>query len=200
MINFRDINLVMSAGRPDQFPKDRLPQIALSGRSNVGKSSLINTISGRKNYAHTSSAPGKTITVNFYLVDKKFYLVDLPGYGFAKRSGDRQQDFSNLTEKFLMENDSLKYILQLVDLKVGPTSDDIMMIDWMNANKMPYSIVATKADKLNVTDRKNNYEALDGHPYLCPPYASEKKSVYSFSSLKGDGKEDICKLISTIVK
>lgn len=189
----------MSAGRPDQFPKDRQPQIALSGRSNVGKSSLINTVSGRKNYAHTSSTPGKTVTVNFYHIDNKFYIVDLPGYGFAKRSGERTEDFSRLTDTFLTKNDALKFVFQLVDLKVGPTQDDLMMIDWLNSSGIPYAVIATKSDKLNVTEKKNSIDALKSHPYLCPPIAPHDIEVVEFSALKGTGKSEVVKILSSVV-
>ncbi|MBR7083543.1 MAG: ribosome biogenesis GTP-binding protein YsxC, partial [Clostridia bacterium] len=113
---FQNTELIMTAGRKDQFPRDSLPQIALSGRSNVGKSSLINTVIGRKNYARTSSSPGKTVTINFYLIDRKIYLVDLPGYGFARRSGDRQKDFSKLTEEYITQDGKPDLVLQLIDL------------------------------------------------------------------------------------
>lgn len=190
----------MSAGRKDQFPTDRLPQIALSGRSNVGKSSLINTVTGRKNYAHTSSSPGKTVTINFYLLDKKIYLVDLPGYGYARRSGEHQQNFSSLTEAYLSQSDKPDFVFQLVDLKVGPTQDDLMMLDWLNASKIPYAVIATKADKLNATTKRQNIEALSSHPYLCPPYADEKKDVVLFSALTGDGREYVRDLITGVSK
>lgn len=190
----------MSAGRPDQFPKDGLVQIALSGRSNVGKSSLINTVTGRKNYARTSSSPGKTVTINFYKVDKKFYIVDLPGYGYARRPGESQASFSKLTEAYLSQDGKPDFIFQLVDLKVGPTQDDLMMLDWLNANGVPYAVIATKADKLNSTDRKNNFAALDDHPFLCPPYSEEKIKVIPFSSLKGDGKKEVSDIIFSLIK
>lgn len=199
-INFQNTELVMTAGMEKQFPRDRLPQIALSGRSNVGKSSLINTVSGRKNYARTSSSPGKTVTINFYLIDKKIYFVDLPGYGYARRSGDHQQSFSKLTEAYLAQMDKPDFVFQLVDLKVGPTQDDLMMIDWLNNSGIPYAVIATKADKLNATDRKNNFSALDEHPYLCPPYAAEKIRVIPFSSLDGSGKREVSDIASAILK
>ena len=98
-LNLQNVSIRLSAGRPDQFPRDPMPQVALSGRSNVGKSSLVNTLLGRKSFARVSSAPGKTITVNFYDIDKKLFFVDLPGYGFAKRSFDRKETFSTLPYK-----------------------------------------------------------------------------------------------------
>lgn len=196
---FQNTELKMTAGRRDQFPRDALPQVALSGRSNVGKSSLINTVIGRKNYARTSSSPGKTVTINFYLIDKKIYLVDLPGYGYARRSGDDQKSFSRLTEDYLSGDGRPDLVLQLVDLKVGPTQDDLMMIDWLNANKIPYAVVATKADKLNATTRRQNVEALRSHPYLCPPYAEKNIDVIEFSALSGDGKKEVISKILEVI-
>lgn len=190
----------MSAGRRDQFPRDGKAQIALSGRSNVGKSSLINTVTGRKNYAHTSSSPGKTVTVNFYLLDKKLYIVDLPGYGYARRSGEHQKSFSKLTEDYLSQNGKPDMVFQLVDLKVGPTQDDLMMIDWLNSTDIPYAVIATKADKINQTERKRNFEALSSHPYLLPPYAEQKIETVCFSAMTGDGRETVRNIISSLVK
>ena len=194
---FQNTELIMTAGRKDQFPRDNLPQIALSGRSNVGKSSLINTVIGRKNYARTSSSPGKTVTINFYLIDRKIYLVDLPGYGFARRSGDRQKDFSKLTEEYITQDGKPDLVLQLIDLKVGPTGDDLMMLDWLNSEGIPYAVVATKADKVNATTRRQNAEALRAHPYLNPPYADREIPVIEFSALNGDGKKEV---ISKIIE
>ena len=196
---FQNTELKMTAGRKDQFPRDGLPQIALSGRSNVGKSSLINTVIGRKNYARTSSSPGKTVTINFYLVDGKIYLVDLPGYGYARRSGENQKKFSRLTEDYISQDGKPDFVFQLVDLKVGPTQDDLMMLDWLNAEKIPYAVIATKADKVNATTRRQNAEALRSHPYLCPPYAAEKIEVIEFSALTGDGKKQVISKILDII-
>ena len=147
--NLAKAEFALSAGRASQFPRDGRPQIAMSGRSNVGKSSLINTVLGRKKLARTSSEPGKTITVNFYDIDKKFYLVDLPGYGYAKRSESEKRVWSSLTNGYLTGDCAPSLVLQLVDLKVGPTGDDCMMFDWLDKSGIPYVIVATKADKLN---------------------------------------------------
>ena len=199
-IIFQNVELSMSAGRRDQFPRDGKAQIALSGRSNVGKSSLINTVTGRKNYAHTSSSPGKTVTVNFYLLDKKLYIVDLPGYGYARRSGEHQKSFSKLTEDYLTQSGKPDMVLQLVDLKVGPTQDDLMMIDWLNSNGIPYAVIATKADKLSPAARKQSFEALASHPYLMPPYAERKIETVCFSAASGDGRETVRNIITGLLK
>ena len=198
-INVNNCDIALTAGAQKQFPRDPRPQIALSGRSNVGKSSLINTLLGRKSLARVSSAPGKTITINFYNVDKKLYLVDLPGYGYARRSADSRKIWASLTNDYL-EAGTMQTVFQLIDLKVGPTEDDYMMIDWLNANKVPYVVVATKADKLNTTTRNANYQALVDHPYLNPPYADEKIRVVMFSSQTGMGKNDLLAILSENLK
>lgn len=154
-INVQNSELRISAGLPKQFPKKAIPQVAFSGRSNVGKSSLINTLLGRKSLARVSSAPGKTITVNFYEVDSKLFLVDLPGYGFAKRPPAEKAAWSALTDGFFTKNpniDLLKLVIQLIDARVGATKDDLIMLDWLIQSEMPFVIVATKMDKLNKTE------------------------------------------------
>ncbi len=199
MLNTQNVVLSMTAGMPSQFPNDSIPEVALSGRSNVGKSSLINTVLGRKNFARVSSAPGKTITINFYNIDKKVYLVDLPGYGYAKRNADEQRKFSNLTDTYLRRN-TPELIVQLVDLKAGATADDRMMCDFMNRSNIPYIIVATKCDKLNKTNRAANLEALANDPLLNPPEAGKKIDIIPFSSLNGEGKNELLSVLSAIAE
>ncbi len=187
-LNLQNVQLKISAGLPRQFPSDPRPQVAFSGRSNVGKSSLINTLLGRKSLARVSSAPGKTITINFYDVDKKLYLVDLPGYGFAKRNPEDKKKWSALTDGYFTANpnlDRLGLILQLVDSRIAPTADDEMMLEFLRSAGLPYVVIATKADKLNATERKNNLEALRHHPLI------EGVPVIPFSSLKGEGKDEV---------
>ena len=186
MINTKNVELAITAGRANQFPKNGLPQIALSGRSNVGKSSLVNTLIGRKSLARVSSAPGKTITVNFYFVDKKMYLVDMPGYGYAKRSPEEKRQWSELTDGYYTKDGSggqLRAVAQLIDLKVGPTNDDITMMSWLSQSVDDWFIVATKADKLNKTERekalKRILDMVDG------------VDVIPFSSQTGEGKEQV---------
>ena len=153
-INFNAVSLKTSVADPKNFPRSATPQIAFSGRSNVGKSSLINTILGRRGFARVSASPGKTITINYFDVDKKLLLVDLPGYGYAKRSREEQLAFSRLTDSFFTKNpsiDALRLVLQLVDVRTGPTEDDIMMIQFLWDASIPFIIVLTKADKLSKT-------------------------------------------------
>lgn len=187
MINFNNCELVMTAGLEKQFPRDRLPQIALSGRSNVGKSSLLNKLVGRKSLARVSGSPGKTITINFYLIDKKLYIVDLPGYGFAKRAPADKEKWSKLTDDYFTSG-QMKAVAQLIDLKVGLTADDEMMLDFLGQNNIPYIIIATKIDKLNKTDRKAALEALSDH-WLVKPGTP----IVPFSALTGEGKDDCLK-------
>ena len=189
-INYQNVDLVMSAGFPEQFPQDGLPQIAFSGRSNVGKSSLINTLLGRKSLARVSGQPGKTITANFYNIDRKYYLVDLPGYGFAKRPDAEREKWSTLMGAYFDNNPNLRLVVQLIDLKVGPTKDDDQMLSWLYETRTPYIIAATKADKLNVTDRKKNLERLSKDQMIL-----EGTHVIAFSALKGDGRDEILSII-----
>ena len=133
-INIQNANLKISAGTDKQFPSDNIPQVALSGRSNVGKSSLINTLLGRKSLARVSSSPGKTITINFYDIDKKLLLVDLPGYGYAKRRASDKMVWSSLTDRFFTANrniDRLALVVQLIDSRARITADDAMMLQFL---------------------------------------------------------------------
>ena len=192
-VNTQNVSLRISAGLPRQFPTDAMAQIAFSGRSNVGKSSLINTLLGRKSLARVSSAPGKTITVNFYDVDKKLFLVDMPGYGYAKRTPEDKRRWSELTDGYFTKNkniDLLKLVVQLVDSRVGPTADDEMMLDFLVQSEIPFVVVATKVDKLNATERKNNLGAISEHPLV-----KEAKAIIPFSSLKNEGKSDLGSVI-----
>ena len=186
----------MTAGFASQFPTDPIVQVALSGRSNVGKSSLINTLLGRKSLARVSATPGKTITVNFYEVDKKLFLVDLPGYGFAARSKDSQGVWQSLTDGYFTKNkniDLVRGVVQLVDSRAGITRDDAMMIDWMNNADMPYIIVITKIDTLNKTNRAALIEKITSDPLI-----REGTPIIPFSSLKGEGKQELWRAIADL--
>lgn len=145
------INLETIAVRRSQYPTDNKPEFLLVGRSNVGKSSFINTIIGRKNYAKTSSNPGKTQTINFYLANDEFYLVDAPGYGFANLSKAKQKKFGLMMEDYLVNRPNLKCVFMLVDFRHKLSNDDIMMYNFLKYYKLPVVIVATKTDKIGVT-------------------------------------------------
>lgn len=188
-INFNNANIAMTVGNVRQFPKDPRPEVALSGRSNVGKSSLINTLLGRKSLARVSSAPGKTITINYYDVDKKLYLVDLPGYGFAKRSRESKKSWSSLTEDYFLKNpsfDAIKLVIQLIDIRTGPTEDDVMMINFMIDADVDFIVVATKTDKLSKSQLKKALEDLEKNYF-----EGTGIQIYPFSSVTKDGKEEL---------
>ena len=192
--NLNNVFLEISAGFPSQFPRTPLPQAAFSGRSNVGKSSLINALLNRKSLARVSSEPGKTVTINFYNVDKKFYLVDLPGYGFAKRSKEHTKQWSDLTDCYLTGSRPPELIVQLVDMKTGPSTDDNMMLSFLNETGIPYIIVATKADKLNKTDYTKMEGALRTHPLISPD-----APIIPFSALKPTAAEEIRRTIFSLL-
>ncbi len=188
-LRLQNATLKISAGLPNQFPGDPIPGVAFSGRSNVGKSSLINVLLGRKSLARVSSAPGKTITVNFYSVDGGLFLIDLPGYGFAKRPPEDRARWSALTDGFFTNNKNLDrvcLVLQLIDLKVGPTQDDLMMLDYLTKTGLPFAVVATKADKLNKTDTAKAMESLKNNPAL-----AAARDIIPFSALNGTGKNEV---------
>lgn len=188
-LNLNNTSLRISAGLAKQFPTDAMVQIAFSGRSNVGKSSLINSLLARKSLARVSSAPGKTITVNFYDVDKKLFLVDLPGYGFAKRNPAEKAQWSALTDGYFTQNpnqDLLKLVIQLVDSRIGPTADDEMMLRFLSQSNIPFLVVATKCDKLNATERKKSEELLMNHPDI-----PTDTPILFYSALKGVGRQEL---------
>ena len=192
-MNTSNVELTLTAGDIKQLIKDGLPQFAFSGRSNVGKSSLINTLLNRKSLARVSAEPGKTITINYYRVDNQIYLVDLPGYGYAKRSASEQAKWSALVNTYI-EDAKMKCVVQLIDLKVGPTKDDIMMLEWLNANGVPYFIVATKSDKLNTTNKTKALEELRKCEYV-----ADEATIIEFSALKKTGKDEVWKKILSML-
>ena len=192
-VNVNNVSLSISAGAPKQFVRSPLPQIAFSGRSNVGKSSLINTLLNRKSLARVSSAPGKTITVNFYDVDKKLFLVDLPGYGYAKRTKEDQLKWSTLVDGYFTNNpniDLIRLVVQLVDSRVGLTKDDRAMVEFLNEVGLPYVIVATKTDKLNKAEREKAVNSLVTDPSILPG-----TQIILFSSESKEGKNDVWDVI-----
>ncbi len=188
-LNLNRVNLRISAGFPKQFPTDPMIQIAFSGRSNVGKSSLINSLLGRKSLARVSASPGKTITINFYDVDGKLFLVDLPGYGFAKRPPQDKEQWSALTDGYFTKNpnvDLLRLVIQLVDSRIGPTADDEMMLSYLREAQIPFLVVATKSDKLNATERKKSEALLRSHPDI-----PTDTPIVFYSALKNEGKTEL---------
>ncbi len=188
-INVNNSKIAMTVGASAQFPRSNTPEVALSGRSNVGKSSLINTLLSRKSLARVSSAPGKTITINYYDVDNKLFLVDLPGYGYAKRSKESQRVWSTLTEDYFLKNpsaDAIKLVVQLIDVRVGPTDDDIMMINWLIDEEVPFIVVATKTDKLSKTALKETLEKIKNDYFL-----GTNIEILPFSSVTREGRDQL---------
>ncbi len=188
-INVNNASLKISAGDPRQFLRSPVPQVAFSGRSNVGKSSLINTLLNRKSMARVSSMPGKTITINFYDIDSKLYFVDLPGYGYAKRKMEDKIKWSSLVDGYFTKNpniDLLRLVVQLVDSRTGLTDDDRDFIEFMDDAGIPYIIVATKVDKLNKTEREKSLSSI-----LAEPAIPDGVEVISFSSETKEGKNEV---------
>ena len=153
-MKINSVNLNVTAVRRSQYPTDEKPEFLLVGRSNVGKSSFINTLINRKNYARTSATPGKTQTINFYLVNDQFYLVDAPGYGYAKVNKAKQKKFGLMMEDYLTNRSNLKQVFMLVDFRHKLTNDDIMMYNFLKYYKLPVTIVATKVDKIPITKQQ----------------------------------------------
>ena len=179
----KNAEFTISATNPRQYPKDNLPQIVLVGKSNVGKSSFINTMVNRKKLARTSSEPGKTRLINFYKVNNEFYFVDLPGYGFSKMSKAQQVEVGNFIEEYLQKCPNIALILFLVDIRHNPTSNDKLMYDYIISQNLPCIIIANKADKIAVTkvndSVKNIQDSLNPlHDLMFMPFSSERK-IYS---------------------
>ena len=154
------VNLSISAVRRSQYPTDNKPEFLLVGRSNVGKSSFINTLINRKNYARTSATPGKTQTINFYLVNEQYYLVDAPGYGYAQVNKKKQKKFGLMMEDYLTNRKNLKQVFMLVDFRHKLSNDDIMMYNFLKYYKLPVTIVATKVDKIPITKQQQQRNIL----------------------------------------
>ncbi len=193
-MKIESVNLSISAVRRSQYPTDELPEFLLVGRSNVGKSSFINTIINRKSYARTSSTPGKTQTINFYLVNESFYLVDAPGYGYAKLSKKIQKKFGLMMEDYLTNRTSLKQVFMLIDFRHKPSNDDIMMYNFLKHYKVPVTIVATKTDKMGVTlHQKQRNLILDNLDLVVGD------DFITFSSVTKEGRDKIYNKIERII-
>lgn len=173
-------------GRPDQIPQDGLPEIAFAGRSNVGKSSLLNCLLNRKALAKTSRTPGKTRTLNYYIVNRELYLVDLPGYGYARRSHSEREQWAKLVNAYIQDRTPLKGIVQLVDARHDPTADDLEMLEWLNQSRKPFLVVATKADLLSGSRFKPR---LDQTLKTFQGYGSV--DFVPFSAKTGRGKKNV---------
>lgn len=176
----KNVKFERSISTEEQFSHlliNNASNVGLIGRSNVGKSSIINSLTNNNKMAKISSTPGKTITLNYFNVNNEFYLVDLPGYGYAKRSKSLYKSWVGILDKFLRENNNLSHMILIIDFKVGPTSDDLDMIEYLIFNKIPYSIIASKYDKININARSKRkteiLDLLDGVDFI--PYSVTKK-------------------------
>lgn len=181
---------VTSAVTKDQYPNDIRPEIAFVGRSNVGKSSIINAITNRRHLAKVSSVPGKTRLVNFFLINNDFYLVDLPGYGYAKVSKTEKESWGKIIETYLVGRKQLKKVVLLVDCRHKPTGDDVMMLEWIRHFGYKTIVVATKSDKLSKNELRKSEKIIRETLNLSP----QDKLIY-FSSLKKEGKEELLHIL-----
>lgn len=181
-----------SAALLDQLPSPEVPEVAFSGRSNVGKSSLINRLLNRKGLARTSGTPGKTATINFYRLDNA-RLVDLPGYGYAKVSREEKRRWGGLIEGYLQADRDLRLVLQLVDMRHPPTADDRMMIDFLTEAEIPFVLVLTKSDKLNKSQRRDRLAALEEE---LADYSG--LTIVPFSAENGENAEDLREIVRSV--
>lgn len=192
-MNLNNVEFLISAANPKDFPATRLPEIAFAGKSNVGKSSVINRLLNRKNMARVGDKPGKTIHVNYFTVDKTCYFVDLPGYGFAKVSQKEKDRWARLMEDYFAAN-RIDLGVLIVDARHAPTNNDITMARWFLDSDCPFVVVANKLDKLKKSEIAPNMETIRQDlelPDNCP--------VIPFSAEKGQGKEDLLRLILNTV-
>ena len=193
-MNFQNVEFLISAASAGDFPANRLPEIAFAGKSNVGKSSVINRLLQRKNFARVGDKPGKTVHVNYFTLDRKCYLVDLPGYGFAKVSQGEKDRWGKLMEDYFAANRITLGIL-IVDYRHPPTNNDITMARWFLDSGCPFAVVANKMDKLKKSELEPNLHCIRHDlelPDSCP--------AIPFSAEKGDGRDALVKLILSTVE
>lgn len=191
-MNFNQAQFITSYGKFSQIPKSDRVEFAFSGRSNVGKSSLINKLFNRKSLARVSSVPGKTVTINFYGLEN-VYFVDLPGYGYAKVAKTEKSRWAGLIEGYLGDDRELGLVFQLIDYRHAPTADDIMMINFLIDNEIPFVIVLTKADKLKKKEREARLAAF-GEEIPC----AEQITMVEFSAETGEGVEQLRSIIEEV--
>ena len=188
-------NLEVIAIRTSQYPTDNKPEFLLVGRSNVGKSSFINTMIGRKNYAKTSATPGKTQTLNFYLINDEFYLVDVPGYGYASVDKDRQKKFGLMIEEYLKTRSNLKNVFMIIDGRNKPTENDVLMYNYLKYYNIPVTIIANKYDKISVNNREKTLKNITNILKL-----NEDDKIIYFSSVNKKGRDEVGKVIAEYLK
>lgn len=188
-------NLEVIAIRTSQYPRDNKPEFLLVGRSNVGKSSFINTMIGRKNYAKTSATPGKTQTLNFYLCNNSFYLVDVPGYGYASVSKATQKKFGLMIEEYLKTRSNLKNVFMIIDGRNKPTENDVLMYNYLKYYNIPVTIIANKYDKISVNNREKTLKNITNILKL-----NEDDKIIYFSSVNKKGRDEVGKVIAEYLK
>ena len=193
-MNFNNVEFLISAAATKDFPATRLPEIAFAGKSNVGKSSVINRLLNRTNFARVGERPGKTIHVNYFTVDKKCYFVDLPGYGFAKVSQSEKERWGKLMESYFAEN-RIDLGVMIVDYRHAPTNNDITMARWFIESGCPFVVLANKMDKLKKSELEPNLKTIRQDLEL-----PEECMIIPFSAEKGNGKDDLVRLILNTVK
>lgn len=191
----KQAEFIISAVKKSQYPKDNFKEIAFVGRSNVGKSSLINTIVNRRKLVKVSSTPGKTRLINFFMINKKFYFVDLPGYGYAKISKSQKDSWRKIIETYLTRREQLKAIILLLDSRHKPTSDDVTMYNWIKYYKYNVIVVATKIDKLSKNQLNKNLKIIRDTLDL-----DSNHKILTFSSLNKFGKDQLLNEIEGIIE
>ena len=189
-LNWNRAEFVRSSVKAADFPREGLPQVVFAGRSNVGKSSVINRILGRKNFARVGAAPGKTTHINYFRVDEKLYLVDLPGYGYAKVSRAEKERWGRLIESWFADTQLMTLGIQIVDARHKPTADDCTMAAWFKGCGKPYAVVANKLDKCKRSETEGNLQRIRDTLEL-----GEEVPVIPFSAEKGDGRQTLLQLI-----
>lgn len=190
-MNINKASFVISAVSNSQYPNDNLPEIALAGRSNVGKSSFINTLINRKNLVRTSSKPGKTRTLNFYHINDAFYFVDVPGYGYAKVSRTERNKWGKMIEEYIETRESLKVVVLILDIRHEPSKEDLQMINYLQYYEIPILIIATKMDKISKTKQAQYVSKMNN--YL----QDESIEVIPFSSITKENKNKIWKRLKS---
>ena len=193
-MKINSVELAISAVRQSQYPEDKKPEFLLCGRSNVGKSSFINAIIERKDLARVSSNPGKTQTLNFYHVNESFYLVDVPGYGYATVSEEIRQKFGKMIEEYLENRENLERVFLLIDFRIKPTQDDLLMYNFLNYHNLPVTIIATKVDKVSKNDREKQINIIKEELNI-----KDGDNLVLFSSKTKLGKIEIQNEIEEIV-
>lgn len=190
-MKIKTATFMLSAAKAEQFPAGALPEVAFVGRSNVGKSSLLNSLVNRKQLAMTSGNPGKTRLINFFLINESFRFVDLPGYGFARVSKDMKEQWGRLIETYLSQRQELRLVAQLVDMRHEPTADDLAMYQWLIYYNLPTVIVATKADKISRGNRDKHIRQIRSGLGL-----GAEGPVIPYSAKTGEGKDALWNMIA----